>query len=487
MTTSVANLDVTQYVKVNIGLNPITLQAHRDAVRIVFSDLKPARGNTAFHILGGDDAPFILPFNDVGVWALATTDHSSLVVTEFTQHDPSSIGQGSKDAFVTEFGELTVGMRIDDVSINFHYGLSTKDSKDKSTGTGSISSVGSDAAVQCGVGVGIGRLESLDAVRYRAGHESLTMITHDQTEFQSGVDVIHGLLNDADGLAIGSQGVNPGIWFIENDNENFTPQTAWNVDKLDGAGPSGFNIDFTNRNLFAITFGYLSIAPIRFYCHTGAKGWVEFHNIIVGNTQNVGHLKNPTLPISCVVRRVAGSGDDVQVKTGSWRAGTIGPERQVNASDRWFSFTASRVNLPAINTNTNPELFHNLFTLKSSDVFNGKNNHIRAELGVVSFVTDGNKGVEFSSHVDGVLVGNDVFVDVDTNNSVMSTSENGTVEGNIAGAATVLGRVSDRRTDIKGTGIYFRPGSVFTLGVRGLDGASVTGDVSGSFRWVEEF
>lgn len=52
MTTSVANLDTTQYVKVNIGLNPITLQAHRDAVRIVFSDAKPAKSNTAFHILG---------------------------------------------------------------------------------------------------------------------------------------------------------------------------------------------------------------------------------------------------------------------------------------------------------------------------------------------------------------------------------------------------------------------------------------------------
>ena len=487
MTTSVANLDTTQYVKVNIGLNPITLQAHRDAVRIVFSDAKPAKSNTAFHILGGDDQPFILPFNDVGVWALATTEHSSLVLTEFTQHDPGATSQGSKDAFVTEFGELTVGMRIHDVSNNFHYGVSTKDTRDKSTGTGSVSDVGSDAAIQCGVGVGTGRLESLDAVRYRAGHESLTMITHDQTEFQNGVDVIHGLLNDDDGIAIGSQGVTPGLWFIEGGNENFTAQTDWNVDKLNGTGPSGFNLDLTQRNLFAITFGYLSIAPIRFYCHTGAKGWVEFHNIILGNTQAEGHLKNPTLPVSCVVRRVSGSGDDVQVKTGSWRAGTIGPERQVNAADRWFDFTASRINLGSIDVGVTPNLYHNVFTLKSADLFNGKNNHIRSEVSVVSFVVDANRSVEFVGVVNGALVGNDAFIDKDANNSVMSTSINGTVEGPTSGAATLLSKTSDRRTNVRGTGIFIRPGLQFTLGARGINGSSVTGDISASFRWVEEF
>jgi len=487
MTTSIANLDTTQYVKVNIGLNPITLQAHRDAVRIVFSDVKPAKSNTAFHTLGGDDAPVILPFNDVGVWALSTTDRSSLVVTEFTQHDPGAISQGSKDAFVTEFGELSVGMRIDDVSINFHYGVSTKDTRDKSTGTGSVSNVGSDASVQCGAGVGIGRLESLDAVRYRAGHESMTMITHDQTELQSGVDVIHGFLNDVDGIAIGSQGVTPGLWFTEDGNENFTAQSDWNVDKLDGTGSSKFNLDFTKRNLFAITFGYLSIAPIRFYCHTGAKGWVEFHNIILGNTQAEGHLKNPTLPVSCVVRRNSGSGDDVQVKSGSWRAGTIGPERQDNAADRWFDFTASRVNLGSIDTVANPNLYHNVFTLKSADIFNGKTNHIRSEVSVVNFVVNANKVVEFVGVVNGTLVGNDAFVDKDVNNSITSSSINGTVEGSTSGAATVLGKTSDRRTNVRGTGVFIRPGLQFSLGARGINGSSVTGDISASFRWVEEF
>lgn len=87
MTTGIVALDTTQYVRVNIGLNPMILQAHRDSVRVVFSEGKPAIGNTAFHLLGGEDPPYPIRMTDVNVWALSQTNTSSLIVTEFT--DPS--------------------------------------------------------------------------------------------------------------------------------------------------------------------------------------------------------------------------------------------------------------------------------------------------------------------------------------------------------------------------------------------------------------
>lgn len=391
-----------------------------------------------------------------------------------------------KQSFNTEFGELTVGFRVDDISVNFHYGISTKDTRDGSTGTGSISSVGSDGAVNSGVGIGVGEIESLDAVRYRAGHESITMVTHDQTHLEAGVDVMHGILNTEDGLAIGSQGAEKGIWFVEGGNENFIPATDFNVDKLDGTGESGFDWNINNRNLFMITYGYLSIAPIRFYIATG-DGWHLFHNIILVNQQAEGHLKNPTLPITMRVRRLAGSGSDVQVKTGSWRGGTVGPEHQLNAADRWHGFKETRINLAAINIGATPDLYHNMFTLKSAEILGSKPSHIRSEVAIVSFTTDGNKGVEFVGLINGALVGNDAFIDVDSQNSVMSTSLNGTVEGPTSGASTILGRIDSQRSDVRGTGIYIRFGQDFSLGVRGIGGTAVSGDISASFRWVEEF
>lgn len=82
MSTSVANLDTTQYVKINSSRRNIVLQSTRDEVRIVLSDVKPSRSNTVFHTLNGGDAPLYLSNIDTDVWALSITGRSKLVITE---------------------------------------------------------------------------------------------------------------------------------------------------------------------------------------------------------------------------------------------------------------------------------------------------------------------------------------------------------------------------------------------------------------------
>ena len=92
MPTVSVNLDTTQYVQVNTAFNPITLQAHNDSVRITLSELKPAKSNTVFHSLGGDDAPLHFPSIDTNVWALAITEKSSLIVSETEPAPVSDFG-----------------------------------------------------------------------------------------------------------------------------------------------------------------------------------------------------------------------------------------------------------------------------------------------------------------------------------------------------------------------------------------------------------
>ena len=84
MATGSVVLDTTQYVRVNAGLNPLVLQAHRDTVRVAFNDVRPAVADTAFHQFSGADPIHSVPALDTNVWVLAMTESSSLVVTEFT-------------------------------------------------------------------------------------------------------------------------------------------------------------------------------------------------------------------------------------------------------------------------------------------------------------------------------------------------------------------------------------------------------------------
>lgn len=83
MSTSRANLDVTQYVKVADSGVYLLLQSHRDTVRVVFSDIKPAKSNTTFHELGGNNEPLSIPYTETDVWVLAMTECSALTVTDF--------------------------------------------------------------------------------------------------------------------------------------------------------------------------------------------------------------------------------------------------------------------------------------------------------------------------------------------------------------------------------------------------------------------
>lgn len=105
MPTGAVLLDTTQYVRINRGHNPLLLQASRDTVKIAFSDVKPSLGNTAFHQLNDKNpSPYPIPIVDTNVWALATTDKTGLVVTEFYGSD------GTDDNPIDTIAELGVAV-----------------------------------------------------------------------------------------------------------------------------------------------------------------------------------------------------------------------------------------------------------------------------------------------------------------------------------------------------------------------------------------
>jgi hypothetical protein len=136
MSTVRANLDVTQYVR--ITSDPavpasVLMQSHRDTVRIVFSDVKPARGNSVFHELGDKDPPLQIPMTELGVWALAMTDRSALTVTE--QRVPVEIDQRNGMTVGVTLNDATTEMLDLDFLQELHIGLtldvdSVADSRD---------------------------------------------------------------------------------------------------------------------------------------------------------------------------------------------------------------------------------------------------------------------------------------------------------------------------------------------------------------------
>lgn len=103
-----------------------------------------------------------------------------------------------------------------------------------------------------------------------------------------------------------------------NDVNTWTYQNDFNIDKLDGTGPSGVTLDPTKLNVYQINFRWLGAGELRFAVEDPNNGeMIFFHHIHYTNRNNTVHLDNPSLKIGYVAASLGGTGTDIQVSGAS--------------------------------------------------------------------------------------------------------------------------------------------------------------------------
>ena len=491
-TTASANLSTSEYVLINAARKPMYLQSHGDAVRLIYSADKPSVNATAFHILRGSDPILPVDFVDTSVWALATSDHCSLAVTETVNAkslQPVDISGNESRNTITQ--EQLVAMRTDNINVQFQYNVPVnEDSGDVdsvTSGTGSISHQDSMAVVSSGTGVGFACVESKDSIRYFPGHEFAAEMTafslpdsvgsEPNTYARWGIGDVNGV-GDAMTFAV-VDGVF-GAVFRSEGVEQFIPQSDFNLDKLDGTGPSGFDINSDKLDLYTFRGGWYGILPLTYGVFATRFGYITAHIIDETNTVTSPHLSNPTLPMFIEAGRTSGTGSDIQVKSASWRGGISGQKPESTLADRKQIVTIEEKTISA-----NADV--PIITLKNKTTFQGKTNHVRVRYGTLSIFTDGNKPVIFKVFKNGTLTGenfNDknpatsvVEYDVDATAYTPSTDPVGGV---------VMGKVDTTRINLLGKDdvvLAAYPGETITLTAR----SSNSSDITMFFRWVDEF
>ncbi len=78
--------------------------------------------------------------------------------------------------------------------------------------------------------------------------------------------------------------------------DNKVAQANWNVDKMDGTGPSGVTIDWTKGQIFFIDFKWLSLGRVRMGLEVGGRAWVV-HNFLSSNILDKPYMSTPNLPV----------------------------------------------------------------------------------------------------------------------------------------------------------------------------------------------
>lgn len=82
------------------------------------------------------------------------------------------------------------------------------------------------------------------------------------------------------------------------------PQSTWNIDKMDGSGPSGVTLDLTRIQLLVIDFLWLGAGCVRY--GFDIDGTVYYcHEVCAANVLSAVFMSTPTLPIRYEIRTTA--------------------------------------------------------------------------------------------------------------------------------------------------------------------------------------
>ena len=129
----------------------------------------------------------------------------------------------------------------------------------------------------------------------------------------------------------------------QNQSNDFIASSLFNVDRLDGNGPSGMTLDPQKGNIYQISFQYLGYGNARFSVECPSDGKLNlFHEIQNANNRTDPVLKNPNVSVLATSANIGGT-TSKKLKTSSM-GGFI--EGQIITLDPKFakSFTFSSVN-----------------------------------------------------------------------------------------------------------------------------------------------
>ena len=199
--------------------------------------------------------------------------------------------------------------------------------------------------------------------------------------------------------------------------DTFIDQSSFNVDKLDGTGPSGFTIDPQKGNVFQIDIQYLGFGAIVFKVEVAPTdgnnaNWEVFHIIRNPNTLTTSTFGNPSFPFT-MAGYSAGSTTNLTVKCASYMGGIEG---QKMLHGNRFSYYNQLTTVTAAS-------YQCLMTIGNKLTYGNRSNQSVINILSVSGAVKHTNPVIYYLVRNATLAGNPNFSDYSTNSSsIIDTS-----------------------------------------------------------------
>ena len=209
-------------------------------------------------------------------------------------------------------------------------------------------------------------------------------------------------------------------------------QSSWNVDKMNGMGTSGLNLDFTKGQLFVIDMEWLSIGRVRFGFY--AYGRIQYcHQIINFNTLISPYSTNINLPICCTLHSTngsAGSGTIRQI------CSTVISEGGYNPVGKPFSVSNSQENVNSPVTVSTVET--PLLAIRGGGVNYYHQNIVPKGMSIIDTATNNNLLYRLRLYTNGSSPGTITWSSIDSNYSVTQYAKSADISSFTTSGSLIL-------------------------------------------------
>jgi len=399
----------------------------------------------------------------------------------------ANFNQSNMSAFGTlETAELTPVIQGD-----FVYGLNSQ-----LWNTGVVSGTGATVdtnvnrlRIQSGtVSTNYAYITSRRIIRYRAGQGTLIRFTPLFTTGVANNDQFWGVGTVAsnaifDGYFFGYHGTSFGIGYYNSGAAiNFTAQASWNVDPMNGTGPSGLTLDPTKGSPVMIKYPYLGYGSIFFFVETPSGIWALVHTIQYPNTSTATQLSNPSMQF---IGFTANSGNTTNVTMYCASVGAfVCGERNFIGNPKW----AIDNNKAGISTTETC-----ILNLQNCTTYNTKVNRGLVRLQSLSLATPTNNTlITLRLRIGATIGGSPSYTAISgTGGGATITSSNSIVSFDTAGTTATAGTYifamqsgaqGSPVLDLATFNIIIAPGEILTMSAM----ASASSTVGISVTWTED-
>lgn len=321
---------------------------------------------------------------------------------------------------------------------------------------------------------------------YQPGKSQLIFCTFNMHGAVPGTDKQVGYFDDENGIFIR---LNSGGYHIvkrssiSSPHDTIISQADWNIDKLDGTGPSGVSLNANAAIILVIDFEWLGVGCVRVGFDFGGRV-IYAHKFTHSNVITSVYMRTPNLPVRWEIVNTGNSSGVAQLE-----AICCSVQSEGGANPLGVQRTASRGVAGASITTTPSSVFS--IRLKPgynrSTVFPLNGSVVTTDNGINYFGQ-----MILNPTFGGSLVWNDVSNSTIQFSNTVTTTSNGTVLSEFYGIASAPGKsggasvttTADLSSIIALASDYAGTQDVITLSVRTLSGSS-SNSIFAYIDWLE--